>query len=84
LKIFVIPWKIIRGKAPLNLLFFSIKFSNSEKLILGILAAILKLKKNNFRNIFWREHFKTRKNLKILIFPWKIARERNTLKFTIF
>jgi hypothetical protein len=60
LKIIIFSWKILRGgKRPLNLLFFSVKFSNFEKLIFGILPGILKLK--NFRNIFWREHFKTRK-----------------------
>jgi hypothetical protein len=46
LKILIFPRKILRaGKTPLNLLFFSVKFSNLEKLILGILAGILKLKK---------------------------------------
>jgi hypothetical protein len=45
LKIFVFPWKILRGKIPLNLLFFRIKFSNLEKLILRILPGILKEKK---------------------------------------
>jgi hypothetical protein len=42
LKIFIFPWKIVRGKTPSNLLFFSIKFSNLEKPILGILPRIFK------------------------------------------
>jgi hypothetical protein len=42
--ILIFPWKIVRGKTPLNLLFFSIEFSNLENLILGILPGILKLK----------------------------------------
>jgi hypothetical protein len=46
---------------------------------LGILQGILKQKKNNFRNIFWREHFKTRKNLEIFIYPWKILRGKTPL-----
>jgi hypothetical protein len=50
LKIFVFPWNILRGgKTPLNLLFFSFKFSNLEKLILGNLPGILKLKKIIFK-----------------------------------
>jgi hypothetical protein len=49
-----------------------------EKLNLGIFPGILKLKKNNFRNIFRGEHFKTRKKLKIFIFPWKILRGGKT------
>jgi hypothetical protein len=53
LKIFIFLWKIVKGgKTPLNLLFFSVKFSKLEKLNLGIFPGILKLKKNNFRNIF--------------------------------
>jgi hypothetical protein len=60
LKIFIFPWKIVRGgKTPLNLLFFSVKFSNLEKLILGILPENLKIKKNNFGNISWRKYFNT-------------------------
>jgi hypothetical protein len=43
-----------------------------EKLILGNLLGILELKK--FLNIFSREHFKTRKILKIFNFSWKIER----------
>jgi hypothetical protein len=85
LKIFIFTWKILRGiKTHLNLPFFSIKFSNLEKLIMGILLGILKLKKNNFRNIFWREHFKTRKNLKISIFPCEILRGKTPLKLLFF
>jgi hypothetical protein len=53
LKIFIFPWKILSGgKTRINLLFFSTKFSNLEKLILGILAGILKLKKIIFEKIF--------------------------------
>jgi hypothetical protein len=48
-----------------------------EKLILGILLGILKLKRN-FEKFFWREHIKTRKNLKIFIFSWKILRGGKT------
>jgi hypothetical protein len=44
--------KILRGKTPLNLLFFCIKFSKLEKLILGILLGILKLKKIIFLTFF--------------------------------
>jgi hypothetical protein len=68
LKISIFPWKVLRGKTLLNFLFFCIKFSNLEKLILGILPEIKKISKN-----FWRENFKTRKNLKIFNFPWKIV-----------
>jgi hypothetical protein len=53
LKNFILPLKIVRGgKTHLNLLFFSVKFSNLEKLILGILPGILKLKKIIFDSFF--------------------------------
>jgi hypothetical protein len=72
-KIFIFPWKILRGgKTPLSLLLFSIKFSNLEKLSLGILPGILKLKK--ISKYFLPGNIKIRINLKILIFPWKILR----------
>jgi hypothetical protein len=75
LKIFIFPWKIVRGgKTPLNLLFFSVKYSNFEKINYGNFAGIFEIKKNNFRIIFWGEHFKNRKNLKNFIYPWKILR----------
>jgi hypothetical protein len=83
LKIFIFPWKILRGKTPLNLLFFSIKSSNLEKLIFGNFAGNFEIKKH-FRNIFWREHFKTRNNLKIYIFPLKILRGGKTPLNSLF
>jgi hypothetical protein len=53
LKTFSFPWKNVRGKTPLNLLFLCKKFSNLEKLIMGILPGILKLK--NFQKFFgWK------------------------------
>jgi hypothetical protein len=85
LKIFIFSWKIVRGgKTPLNLLFFSDKFSNLEKSILGILPGILKLKKITFRSIFWREHFKTRKKIENFHFSLENCKRKNTTKFTIF
>jgi hypothetical protein len=53
LKIFISPWKILRGgKTLLKLLFFSIKFSNLEKLIFGNFAGNFKIKKIILEIIF--------------------------------
>jgi hypothetical protein len=76
LKIFIFPWKIVRGETTtLNLLFFRVKFSNFEKIILGILPGIFN-KKNNFGNIFWQEHLK--KKFEKFYFSWKIVRGGKT------
>jgi hypothetical protein len=71
LKIFVFPWKILRGKTPLNLMFFSIKFSNLEKVILGILPGILKLKKK-FEKFFGGNILKLEKIGKFPFFLGKL------------
>jgi hypothetical protein len=73
-----------KRKNTLKFTIFSIKFSKLEKLILGILPGILKLK-NNFRNIFWQEHYKTRKKFENFNFSLEnCKRRKNTLKITIF
>jgi hypothetical protein len=73
LKIFIFPWNIVRGgKKPGNLLFFSDKFSNLEKLILGILPGILKLKKIIFETFFDGKILKLEKICKFSFFLGKL------------